>query len=366
MDNKKDILMDWEEKGKKENAFSKESAFERSDNSNLLPEVDTAAALKELMAAAESPELQEELRTTPGSQIAALPEERQTRLSLAGISLMKKQMNDVEKDPDAAAATAEKMLYLADSAYLRWEAVEGLIVASSQKGLTSRSKSTGARTLDGLCGQLSGEINGVRSRADALPEIGSRGKRTAMLVLAVLVVAAAALVLLHPTVSGWFTDESVKDFAVAVCAILVIAAFFLAGLWGSVAVLVVMALLMAGAEAIMPLALFGKLLVLLVLAVVAILALRSSLKESSKLTAAVFARRASQIETLRTEVTRIRVYGKKLLEQMDTYLKEDEKKQDSRSDESREHHDKIREYAKQYRSKVNGELNRLNNIVPSE
>ncbi|MBE6918363.1 MAG: hypothetical protein E7469_01605 [Ruminococcaceae bacterium] len=366
MDNRKDILMGWEETGKKENAFSKESDFESDNNAHLISAIDTAAALKELLAVSESPELQEELRTTPGSQIAALPKEKQSDLALAGISLLRKQMDNAEKDPDAAAATAEKMLYLADSAYFRWAAVEKLIVVASKKKLTKVVKATGTRSLEGFCGQLRGEVDGVRSRASALPEIGSRGKRTAMLVLAVLMVAAAAMVLLNPTVSGWFTDESVKDFAVAVCAILVIAAFFLAGLWGSVAVLVVMALLMAGAEAIMPLALFGKLLVLLVLAIVAILALRSFLKESSKLTAAVRARRASQIAALRTEEKQIRAYGEKLLEQMDAYLKEDEAEQDSRSDELREHHEDIREYAKQHRSMLKDELNRLNGVVPAE
>ena len=197
MDNRKDILMGWEETGKKENAFSKESVFESNDNTHLFPAIDTAAALKELMAVSASPELQEELRTTPGSRIAALPEEKQSALALAGISLMRKQMDNAEKDPDAAAATAEKMLYLADSAYFRWAAVEKLIVVASKKRLTKVVKATGTRSLEGFCGQLRDEVDGVRSRASALPELGSRGKRFFMLVLTVLMVAAAAISVLE-------------------------------------------------------------------------------------------------------------------------------------------------------------------------
>jgi len=51
MDNRKDILMGWEETGKKENAFSKESDFESDNNAHLISAIDTAAALKELLAA---------------------------------------------------------------------------------------------------------------------------------------------------------------------------------------------------------------------------------------------------------------------------------------------------------------------------
>lgn len=299
-----------------------------------------------------------------GTALLALPDEETDEHCLMGLIQLAGQMKNVEKEPDAAAVTAEKVLFLATTRTERWQAAEDLMVTASKKGLTMINKSTGKRTLEGLLGQLPDTLGKLRGRINRLPEAGSRSKHAVSLVVLALMVVAMLLVLFHPAISGLFTNDNVYDVAILVGAIATILVFFFVGFWPAVATLVVAALLMAGVEAIMPLALFGKLLVLLVLAVIAAWAFWRARKEGAKLTKDVLRRRAEELEEIWLETELCGRYVEHLAKQVDELLREDKLMQDNREEKAREHHHKIHEYIAQYRDKIRAEMRSVENSIP--
>ena len=140
--------------------------------------------------------------------------------------------------------------------------------------------------------------------------------------------------------------------------------FFIAGFWGAVIFLVVCALLFAGAQAIMPLALFGRLLVLLILGAVALFGFARSSKERKLLTPERIKSRADAMAEIRAEAGKCRTYGDTLLRQIDTHLKEDEALQSGRDSETKQHHREINIYIRQYREKIQSLLRDMDNAIP--
>lgn len=303
-----------------------------------------------------------------GPDLAALPEQEQRMMESVGKRVLREQMDKIKEGnsaADAAAATAEKMLYLSQNRADRWNAAEDLMVAHSKKGLTYIVHSTDTRSLEGLCGGFPETIAGVRSRVKDLPETGSKGWRTTCLLITLAMVAVALLVFLHPGIAALFTEERVEDVLVAVGAIATIAMFFLGGFWGAAITLVVLALLFAGAQAIMPLALFGKLLVVLVAAVIGIFTFSMYCDENRKLKPEIIRKRSDDLAWIRKEAEKCRRYGKGLIRQVETYLKEDEALQSDRDDEIRQHHREIQIYIRQYRDKIKSLLSDLDREIPN-
>ena len=302
-----------------------------------------------------------------GVDLTALSAQERSTMENLDKRILREQMGDSEQDKSIAgdaAEVADKVLYLASSRVDRWDAVEDIVVAHSKMGLTKIARSTDTRTLKELRGQFPNTVAGVRSRVEKLPEIGNRGKRIRNLVLGVVMAALMTQVLFTPYVVALFTAGRVYDVLVGVGALGTIAMFFIAGFWGAVIFLVVCALLMAGAEAIMPLALFGRLLVLLILGAIAIFGFVRSGKEKKLLTPERIKSRADAMAEIRAEAEKCRTYGNALIHQIDTHLKDDEALQSGRDSESRQHHREINIYIRQYRDKIQSLLRDMDSAVP--
>ena len=293
------------------------------------------------------------------SLVDTTPEQRKNML-LSGRRVLREQMKDL-KDEDktassAAAKSAEKVLFLSDSKWHRWSAAEDLIVAHSKYGLTKITKSSQKRTLESLLGYVPETVSKLRSRKDALPEIGSSGMRAFGLLLALLAVAAIVLLQVHPTLIALCTED--------IGSVATIIMFFVGGFWGAGIFLVVYALVLGGLQMIIPLAILGKLLVLLVVALIAFFGLRTFFKENKKLSASVRKRRAQEIDALRADAAKLRSYVDTLAKQVDDFLKEDEAGADDRDEESKQHHYEIRVYIRQYRDKIKSAVSDLEKSIP--
>ena len=301
------------------------------------------------------------------SLVDTTPEQRKNML-LSGRRVLREQMKDLKDEEktasSAAAKSAEKVLFLSDSKWHRWSAAEDLIVAHSKYGLTKITKSSQKRTLESLLGYVPETVSKLRSRKDSLTEIGSSGMRAFGLLLALLAVAAIVLLQVHPTLIALFTEDNVYQALLVIGSIATIIMFFVGGFWGAGIFLVVYALVLGGLQMIIPLAILGKLLVLLVVALIAFFGLRTFFKENKKLSASVRKRRAQEIDALRADAAKLRRYVDTLAKQVDDFLKEDEAGAADRDEESKQHHYEIRVYIRQYRDKIKSAVSDLEKSIP--
>lgn len=302
-----------------------------------------------------------------GAGLLDMTEAQREEMLLSGRRVLREQMKDLPEDKErsrTAALSAEKVLFLCDTESDRWYAAEKLMVAHSKHGLTMITKSSQKRTLEGLLSSVPDALASIRNRVSALPETGSRKKQIFNLVLFFAMLVVMALVHFHPALAALFTEENVYDALVAVGAIATIVMFFVGGFWGAVAFLVIFALILTGLQAIMPIAMVGKLLVLLILGLIAFFSFRGYAKESKKLRPATRKRRADEIAALKAEAATWRTYTETIVKQVDAFLKEDEPKQNGRDDETKEHHHEIQVYIRQYRDKMQSYARDLANVVP--
>lgn len=302
-----------------------------------------------------------------GAGLLDMTEAQREEMLLSGRRVLREQMKDLPEDKErsrTAALSAEKVLFLCDTESDRWYAAEKLMVAHSKHGLTMITKSSQKRTLEGLLSSVPDALASIRNRVSALPETGSRKKQIFNLVLFFAMLVVMALVHFHPALAALFTEENVYDALVAVGAIATIVMFFVGGFWGAVAFLVIFALILTGLQAIMPIAMVGKLLVFLILGLIAFFSFRGYAKESKKLRPATRKRRADEIAALKAEAATWRTYTETIVKQVDAFLKEDEPKQNGRDDETKEHHHEIQVYIRQYRDKMQSYARDLANVVP--
>ena len=302
-----------------------------------------------------------------GASLVDITEEQRKEMLLSGRRVLREQMKDLPEDKErsrTAALSAEKVLFLCDTESDRWYAAEKLMVAHSKHGLTMITKSSKKRTLEGLLSSVPDALASIRNRVSALPETGSRRTQLFDLVLFFVMLVVMAMVHFHPTLAALFTEDNVYNALMVVGTIGTIAVFFIGGFGGAIAFLVIYALIVAGLQAIMPIALAGKLLVLLILGLIAIFSFRGYAKESKKLRPATRKRRADEIAVLKAEAAKWRTYAETIVNQVDTYLKEDEAKQNGRNDEDKGHHYEIQAYIRQYRDKMQGYVRDLTTVVP--
>ena len=167
-----------------------------------------------------------------------------------------------------------------------------------------------------------------------------------------LLALAVAAMFLVPGVSALLTDDLMETVVMAMGVIVMVASYFLVGFWGAAGIMVVFALLVVGGTSIMPMALFGKLLVTLVAVVIVFFCLRAARRESTKLTSEAVQRRKDAVETVRRDAERGYRYADTLVKQIDRFLKEDKPLQAGREEKSKSHHEALYSYIEQYSKRV--------------
>lgn len=272
----------------------------------------------------ETPATEEEKRrfaAVSGPDLVDLPEEERRELQLSGLWVLKDQLHLESKDDEGlreTARTAEKMLFLSRVPQVRDWASRIFVRAHIHYAIQH-----GENIRDPMACELSDipdTIAALQRRKEALPERGDPKKKKVNLIVCLVMLAAMAAVWFIPAISALFTEENVSNALMAIGVIAVIAAFFIGGFGGSAVVLVLYALLVAGLQAILPMALLGKVLVLLLLGSIGFFAFRKYAGEAKKLKPAQVRRRADELTALNVEVERCISYINGLEEQVDACL----------------------------------------------
>ena len=283
--------------------------------------------------------------------LPSLPEQEKRALLTIGRKVLEELDETMESAPDATAETAEKVLFLAEGYGDRWDALESIVVAASKKGLTEINTSTKKRTLKGMVGKLESEKSRIFRAKGEIPEPGHPVKRMFCLILALLLALGVAGMFLPP-LAGLLTEELLENAIYVVGLVLMVASCFFLGIWGAVAVMVVFGAVVYGGMSIMPVALLGKLMVTLAVAVIEFFCLRTAKREGAKLTPAVKQKRAEAVAAVRREGDLGYRVADVLVKQVEKFLKEDRALQGGRTEEIEKHHQEIRPYVEQYRNRL--------------
>ena len=351
-------MKDTEKYGKlfEEKEPEKEAAFKSTDAKDTVRSAEQQIGVNQQLFADSLERATEEEKqrwqALRGIDLAALSEQEQAQMLQIGRKILDELDEDIAAHPDAAAEAAERVLFLARSYKDRWEALETLIIAASKKGLTEINNSTNKRTLKGMVGKVDIEKRQISDAKGNIPEPGHPFKRGFCRVVAVLLALAVAAMFLVPGVSALLTDDLMETVVMAMGVIVMVASYFLVGFWGAAGIMVVFALLVVGGTSIMPMALFGKLLVTLVAVVIVFFCLRAARRESTKLTSEAVQRRKDAVETVRRDAERGYRYADTLVKQIDRFLKEDKPLQAGREEKSKSHHEALYSYIEQYSKRV--------------
>ena len=321
-----------------------------------------------LSALAPGPATEEDkksFRAVFGPDLVDLPEEERHKLLLSGLRLLNPEPRGGEKGLREAACDAEKTLFLCRTPGGRERSAGVMGIAYLL--FAARRRDTAKDPMACDLGDIPDTIASLRKRKDALPELGDAKTKKKNLIVFFVMLAAMAAVLFIPAIAGLFTEENVNNALMAIGVIATIVAFFIAGIGGSVAVLVGFALLVAILQFFLPLEFVGKILVLLVLGAIGFTSFRKYAKEAKKLSPVLRRRRADELAALRTDVDRCIRYIDGLEAQVDLYLKESTSNQNANATEKEKAakeiaEERIRQYAEKLK-KQRGELRRL---LPSQ
>ena len=304
-------------------------------------------------------------RAVSGPDLVDLPEEERHKLLLSGLRLLEPEPKGGEKGLREAACDAEKTLFLCRTPGGRERSAGVMGIAYLLYAARRRDTAKDPMACD--LGDIPDTIASLRKRKDALPKLGDAKTKKKNLIVFFVMLAAMAAVLFIPAIAGLFTEENVNNALMAIGVIAVIVAFFIAGFGGSVVVLLVYALLVAGLQAILPMAILGKVLVLLVLGCIGVFAFRKYAKEAKKLSPALRRRRADELAALRVDVDRCIRYINGLQAQVDLYLEESTSNQNANATEKEKAAKEIAEARiRQYAEKLKKQRGELRRLLPSQ
>ena len=304
-------------------------------------------------------------RAVSGPDLVDLPEEERHKLLLSGLRLLDPTPKGGEKGLREAACDAEKTLFLCRTPRGRERSAEVMAIAYLLYAARRRDTAKDPMACD--LGEIPDTMEALRERKDALPERGDAKTKKMNLIVFLVMAAAMAAVLFIPAIAGLFTEDNVSNALMAIGVIATIVAFFIAGIGGSVAVLVGFALLVTVLQSFLPLEFVGKILVLLVLGAIGFTSFRKYAEEAKKLSPALRRRRADELSALRVDVDRCIRYINGLEEQVDLYLEESTSNQNANAtEEEKLAKEKAEARIRQYAEKLKKQRAELWGLLPSQ
>ena len=304
-------------------------------------------------------------RAVSGPDLVDLPEEERHKLLLSGLRLLNPTPKGGEKGLREAACDAEKTLFLCRTPRGRERSAEVMAIAYLLFAVRRRDTAKDPMACD--LGEIPNTIEALRERKDALPERGDAKRKKRNLIVFLVMAAAMAAVLFIPAIAGLFTEENVSNALMAIGVIATIVAFFIAGIGGSVAVLVGFALLVTVLQFFLPMEFVGKILVLLVLGAIGFASFRKYAEEVKNLSSERVRRRADELSALRVDVDRCIRYINGLEEQVDLYLKESTSNQNANAtEEEKLAKENAEARIRQYAEKLKYQRAELWGLLPSQ
>ena len=166
----------------------------------------------------------------------------------AQAALEEQRIDPILEKADSCIDVSEKLLLVTEKEGIRATAnIYG--TATLRRGICEKRKPEegGAKSIGGTLGK---DIRQLKKDIEAFEPVEKRHSAAVLTVLAAVGIVLAALLLFHPGVKVFFDGEWLRTACVALCAILVIASFFLGGFVIAIAVLVVLAALFTLLESI--------------------------------------------------------------------------------------------------------------------